>query len=623
MRESAFLNVIGGADRGRQYELVLPETRIGRGADQDLVLADIAVSRRHITVHAEGARFRLRDLGSGNGTLVNGQRVDTVILNDGDQIELGNTLMRFDHAGSRAVIPGGPSYAPPPVDPRAASPPPAYAAPPSASAPAYGGGASAPYSVPPTAAPSAPYVADQGYTPSDAVPRPSSGADVSALPPLLAPLASPSVRLATLGTMGGIIVIALMVIIAKSALAKPPVVTSEAEELYRNGLKLFAAKDYEGAKVNFNEALAAAPDSPEAKRYVAQCDAEVHAGRAMQTADRALANRRFAEAIRSLDVVDSISILHDQAVKLRKENAPRAAQQDADEAQSLLHDDPDNPETAKARIMDALALDPGNAEARQLAPKLQIPLPPLPAGAVPPPPAAAPVASSSPPVDTRASTPPPPRKAHVVKDEVKPPRDTTAKVDVPSSGAALAAYRGHDFANAERLYRLDATKQAPKLQDKTLAYAAQVHDLKLLVDKAAADENKSPAQSLKEYEDATAIDARIGKGANAAYFKQRMGRLQLPIAQAAFAQGKYDQAFAAALQAQKLGASDGGMLAKLEAKAQELTTKGSALQKSNLAQAKQYWRLVLKMVPTGSPVYNKAYTLLNNSGGQRRDEDED
>src|SRR5438270_13853745 len=118
MAQPAVLNVIGGADRGRQYELVLPETRIGRGADQDLVLADIAVSRRHITVHAEGARFRLRDLGSGNGTLVNGQRIDTVILNDGDQIELGNTLMRFDHAVSRASPPSQqppPQYAPQPT----------------------------------------------------------------------------------------------------------------------------------------------------------------------------------------------------------------------------------------------------------------------------------------------------------------------------------------------------------------------------------------------------------------------------------------------------------------------------------------------------------------------------
>src|ERR1700679_2842868 len=101
MPQPAVLPIIGGNDRGKAYELVLPETRIGRGADQDLVLADIAVSRRHITIHAELGRYRLQDLGSGNGTLLNGTRIDSVILNDGDQVELGNTLMRFDHQPSR------------------------------------------------------------------------------------------------------------------------------------------------------------------------------------------------------------------------------------------------------------------------------------------------------------------------------------------------------------------------------------------------------------------------------------------------------------------------------------------------------------------------------------------
>ncbi|HEX8950844.1 MAG TPA: FHA domain-containing protein, partial [Polyangia bacterium] len=117
MAQPAVLHVIGGADRGKIYELVLPETRVGRGADQDLVLADIAVSRRHFTLHAENGRFRMRDLGSGNGTLINGQRIDTVILNDGDQIECGNTLMRFDQASARAMPPmhqSAPSHMPAP-----------------------------------------------------------------------------------------------------------------------------------------------------------------------------------------------------------------------------------------------------------------------------------------------------------------------------------------------------------------------------------------------------------------------------------------------------------------------------------------------------------------------------
>src|SRR5207237_9335194 len=95
-------------------ELSRQTINIGRGADQDLVLADIAVSRRHIKVHLTATGYRLQDLGSGNGPLINGKRVDEVPLIDGDQIELGNTLLRFEHPPSRAQdVPPPPAYAAP------------------------------------------------------------------------------------------------------------------------------------------------------------------------------------------------------------------------------------------------------------------------------------------------------------------------------------------------------------------------------------------------------------------------------------------------------------------------------------------------------------------------------
>src|SRR5262245_53673516 len=59
------LHVIGGNDRGKAYPLNRPQTTIGRGADQDCILADIAVSRRHIIIAVEGPRYRMKDLGSG------------------------------------------------------------------------------------------------------------------------------------------------------------------------------------------------------------------------------------------------------------------------------------------------------------------------------------------------------------------------------------------------------------------------------------------------------------------------------------------------------------------------------------------------------------------------------
>jgi tetratricopeptide (TPR) repeat protein len=624
MPQPAVLHVIGGNDRGKMYELVLPETRIGRGADQDLVLADIAVSRRHITIHAEGTRYRMRDLGSGNGTLINGIRVDTVILNDGDQIELGNTLMRFDHALSRQ--PGNPALSSgvrPPLSslglpPPYAAPPP-YPAPPPPASPPPSAGYSAPAPTPPPYASSA--MTQQPDTPSAALVRPAPPSGWIRLPPMLAPLAAPQPRLIAFGVMGFLSLLALIIIIGKTALAKPVVVPSDAEELYRQGLKLFAARDYEGAKVSFGDALSSAPESNEIKRYISSCDVEVHARGAMQSAERAATGGRFAEAVKALDAVDSESLLHDEAAKRRKELAPKAAAEDIEEARRLAQEDPD---TARARLAQALALDPGNPEARGLAPRLKVELPPLPAGAgavvpAPPPPVDAPKPKEAPP-------PPPPRpvvtKKRPVREESKEAA-APAKNDAPSSPAALAAYKARDFAGAEKGYRAEARGQAGKKAEQTTAFANQVRDLRVVVDKASADEAKSPVAAIKDYEEAIALDARLGRGMHAAYFRQRMGKLQLPLAQQAFQQGKYDLAFSSVQQAQRAGAGDGGLLKQLEAKAKELTDKGVSLQKSNVAQAKGYWRQVIKMVPPSSPSYVRAYQLINASGGGHKDEDED
>ncbi|HEY1584295.1 MAG TPA: FHA domain-containing protein, partial [Polyangia bacterium] len=630
MAQPAVLHVIGGADRGKTYELVLPETRVGRGADQDLVLADIAVSRRHFTIHAESGRYRMRDLGSGNGTLVNGQRLDTVILNDGDQLECGNTLMRFDQAVARAAPPSH-QPAPPPM----AAPPP-YASP--SAAPSY----MAP------SAPSYPMNVSAVDTPSDNVPSAvpiGGGASRSISLPigLATPLSSSKNRMIVFGAMGALSLIFLIVIVAKTAFAKPPVVPSEAEQSYRAGLKLFLAKDYEGAKMNFSDALQLAPDSAEAKRYVAVCDLEVHARGAQQTAERAIASHRYAEAVKALDAVDSASLLHDDAVKRRKEMAPKAAAEDVEEARRLQQEDPD---TARARVQQALALDPGNAEARALAPKMHVDLPPPPANTVvasplptaalvadvkptpvapPPRPIAPPTPVAKEPKAAVQKEPPAPREPKKTKmaaapkddDDFAPVKVTkkdaalAAKVEAPSSAAALAAYKAKDFGNAERLYRMEARNQPVKQMEKTIQFANQVRDLKAVLDKAAADEGKNPTAAVSDYEMALTIDGRIGRGQHAGYFKQRIGKLQIPLAQQAFSQGKYEQAFVAVQAAQKSGAGDGGMLKQLEAKAKELTDKGAAVQKSNPGQAKQYWHQVIKIVPSSSPSYARAYQLLN------------
>ncbi|HEX4418835.1 MAG TPA: FHA domain-containing protein [Kofleriaceae bacterium] len=94
----ARLVITQGNDAGQAIEVRPGKTyTIGRGVDNDLVLTDIAVSRKHFDIRAENGAWVLSDRGSGNGTLVNNRIEDApFMLASGDIIEIGNTSFRFD-----------------------------------------------------------------------------------------------------------------------------------------------------------------------------------------------------------------------------------------------------------------------------------------------------------------------------------------------------------------------------------------------------------------------------------------------------------------------------------------------------------------------------------------------
>ena len=80
---------------GRTYPLQIGSTVIGRGDQANLRLPDVGISRRHARLDFDGGQVVLTDLGSTNGTMVNGQRVSAVALNPGDMIQLGTTTLTF------------------------------------------------------------------------------------------------------------------------------------------------------------------------------------------------------------------------------------------------------------------------------------------------------------------------------------------------------------------------------------------------------------------------------------------------------------------------------------------------------------------------------------------------
>jgi hypothetical protein len=72
-----------------------PSTVVGRGAEAEVQLTDTGVSRRHAELRVFTDRVELHDLGSTNGTRVNGQRVEAATLTDGDRITVGTTDLVF------------------------------------------------------------------------------------------------------------------------------------------------------------------------------------------------------------------------------------------------------------------------------------------------------------------------------------------------------------------------------------------------------------------------------------------------------------------------------------------------------------------------------------------------
>ncbi len=89
----ATLSVDDGS--GRSYQLQRGSNVIGRGQDASFRLADTSVSRRHVDIYFDGQSAVLHDLGSTNGTTVNGSSVQTWQLADGDVIHIGHSTVVF------------------------------------------------------------------------------------------------------------------------------------------------------------------------------------------------------------------------------------------------------------------------------------------------------------------------------------------------------------------------------------------------------------------------------------------------------------------------------------------------------------------------------------------------
>lgn len=90
------LEIVGGPDAGKKKRFKGVRMVIGRTPGVDLQLSDQSVSRKHIELIHSDEGTLLRDLGSGNGTKLNGKKISAdTMLNNGDEIQIGKTKIRF------------------------------------------------------------------------------------------------------------------------------------------------------------------------------------------------------------------------------------------------------------------------------------------------------------------------------------------------------------------------------------------------------------------------------------------------------------------------------------------------------------------------------------------------
>lgn len=98
----AYLIVLSGRSVGKMYKLPIGEHHLGRSVDAEIRLDDEGVSRLHAKmVRADDGLVELVDLTSTNGTYVNGAKIRTFTLSDGDRIQVGSvTILKFSYQDS-------------------------------------------------------------------------------------------------------------------------------------------------------------------------------------------------------------------------------------------------------------------------------------------------------------------------------------------------------------------------------------------------------------------------------------------------------------------------------------------------------------------------------------------
>ncbi len=454
-----FLYVEKGNDRGREFVLQEGENGIGRGIDNDVILADVAVSRRHLIVIREGSTLRLRDLGSGNGTTVNGRRAASMVLSEGDRLELGESILVVR-------LPNTPHTK---FDPDAA--------------------ATDESNIGGLPAPSDPFLAHPAWqlTPSSTSTEHALGAQKNAIVlPRGLFIALVVGVLFMLGVLA--VTVILLAVRMKSERGQRAEVTTVDASAFDRGVRAYEARDWDGAERAFREALESPSPDPRARAYLARARGAKSHRAHLEQARAALARGDGNAAFNQASAIPDDSPLAAEAQELeRTARAAQVTQHLAASRAALAQGQRD-----EARRLHALArgIDPQNAEVQTLGAQIE---------------------GRSPQPATTPATAPSQTRAEESGGSTSPTRSQSQDGASNERGAtpseAIDAYTAGRFEQAAQLARAAAGRSRGEQQRSLQQLASNIESFARLYQRIQAARFSASARA--EMEQAIAIDRRI------------------------------------------------------------------------------------------------------------------
>ncbi|QRO01207.1 FHA domain-containing protein [Archangium violaceum] len=351
-----------GPRAGEEFGLEDGEYVVGRANDNPICIPDTSVSRKHVLIRRVGGGWAASDLGSGNGTLLNGEPLtDEMPLSHGDVLTLGDTELTFNDSSNATMMMPAPS-APP-------------------SRPARSGSRSSA----PASAPEAADTVDEGAAPvprrppprPDRVPR---GGRSAAAPDPAAQQRKKRLLILTAGVF--VMLVGLLVVMKVQQQNKAEAAALQARQvqerrealdaLFQDAKNLIRESNWVGAKAKLLELQEAEPEYLQLQDYLARVEKEIPNQEAINTAKAALDKGQLATASAALAKVSKDTQLF-ESLRTLKTSMQDKADKRVREAQALLEQRQLDPaRQAKAITDDVLAAFPEHRDAKVIAEQVDL-----------------------------------------------------------------------------------------------------------------------------------------------------------------------------------------------------------------------------------------------------------